>query len=179
MLVLLDRDGVLNRDMKTGILRLEDFEILPGVPAALARLTQAGYKLAICTNQSAVGRGLLSIETLNTIHQALRDAVARAGGRIDEIYYAPDAPEHPGPRRKPNPGMLQEALQHFSADPARTWFIGDALRDMQAAAAAGCPRILVRTGHGAETEAAGLPDAVLPVTLCDDITAAVEHILSH
>ena len=178
MLVLLDRDGVLNRDMKTGILRLEDFEILPSVPTALAHLTQAGYQLAICTNQSAIGRGLLSLETLDEMHALLQHEVARAGGRIDKIYVAPDAPEHPTHRRKPNPGMLQEALQHFSADPAQTWFIGDALRDMQAAAAAGCPRILVRTGHGAETEAAGLPDAVQPVIVCDHISAAVEYILS-
>ncbi len=179
MLVLLDRDGVLNRDMKTGILRLDDFEILPGVPHALARLTQAGYRLAICTNQSAVGRGQLSIATLDAIHAILCDEVARAGGRIDRIYYAPDAPENPSHRRKPNPGMLEEALQHFAAEAASTWFVGDTLRDMQAAAAVGCPRILVRTGHGTETEQAGLPEAVQPVLIRDDITAAVAHILSH
>ena len=179
MLVLLDRDGVLNRDMKTGILYLSDFEILPGVPQALAKLTAAGFAIAICTNQSAVGRGALSLPTLNAIHQKLREAVAEAGGRIDAIFFADDTPENPSERRKPGPGMLLEALAMFEADPARTPMVGDHLRDMQAAARAGCPRILVRTGHGAETERAGWDAAVAPVTVCDDISAAVEHILSH
>lgn len=178
MLVLLDRDGVLNRDMKTGILRLEDFAILPGVPHALASLTQAGFRLAICTNQSAVGRGQLSVATLDAMHTRLSDAVAEAGGRIDAIYYAPDHPDNASDRRKPGAGMLREALAAFTADPARTPMVGDHLRDMQAAHAAGCPRILVRTGHGAETERAGLPPE-LGITMVADMAAAAQHILSH
>ena len=178
MLVLLDRDGVLNRDMKTGILRLEDFELLAGAAQALARLTQAGFRLAVCTNQSAVGRGQLPLATLDAIHARLTQEVAAAGGRIDAIFFAPDTPEAPTERRKPGAGMLREALAMFDADPARTPMVGDHLRDMQAAAAAGCPRILVRTGHGAEMQRAGLPPA-LGITVCDDITAAVAHILSH
>lgn len=178
MLVLLDRDGVLNRDMNTGILRVEDFEILPGIPEALAKLTQAGFRLAVCTNQSAIGRGLLSVEALDTMHAMLRSAVENAGGRIDAIYYAPDAPDAPSTRRKPAPGMLLEALAAFGADPARTPMVGDHLRDMQAAAAAGCPRILVRTGHGAAFERKGLPPELGALVL-DDMKQAAAHILSH
>jgi len=179
MLVLLDRDGVLNRGMKTGILREQDFEILPGVPEALAKLTKAGFAIAICTNQSAVGRGQLSLATLDALHTMLKDAVAAAGGRINAIYFAPDIPERATERRKPGPGMLLEALAAFNTEPSRTPMVGDHLRDMQAAAKAGCPRILVRTGHGADTERAGLPAGVAPVRVVDDISAAVEHILSH
>lgn len=178
MLVLLDRDGVLNRDMKTGVLRLEDFDILSGAPEALATLTKAGFKLAICTNQSAVGRGQLSVATLDTIHAKLQQAVREAGGHIDAIYYAPDTPEKPTLRRKPGPGMLQEALAQFHATPSETFMVGDHLRDMQAAHAAGCRGILVRTGHGRDTEANGLP-AELQVIVKDDITQAAEYILSH
>jgi len=178
MLVLLDRDGVLNRDRKTGILRLSDFEILPGVPEALAKLTKAGFAIAICTNQSAVGRGQLSLAVLDSLHETLKQAVGDAGGRIDAVFFAPDLPEEASERRKPGPGMLLEALEMFQADAARTPMVGDHLRDMQAAAKAGCPRILVRTGHGAATERAGLPPE-LAVTVVDDISAAVEYILSH
>lgn len=179
MLVLLDRDGVLNRDMKTGILRLEDFEILPRIPESIARLSKAGFKVAICTNQSAVGRGRLSVETLDALHAILKDAVQKAGGHIDAIYYAPDAPENPTDRRKPGPGMLREALAEFGADAARTPFVGDALRDLQAAHAAGCPSILVRSGHGAETERAGLPAEIRPAAICNALPDAVDYILQH
>jgi D-glycero-D-manno-heptose 1,7-bisphosphate phosphatase len=179
MLALLDRDGVINRDMKTGILRLDDFEILPGVPHAIAQLSRAGFTVAICTNQSAIGRGQLTVSTLDAMHEMLRQQVMAAGGNIDAIYYAPDLPEQATERRKPGAGMLLEALAAFGAEPSRTPFVGDHLRDMQAAATAGCPRILVRTGHGASVEKAGLPAAIAPVTVVDDLPQAVTHILQH
>jgi D-glycero-D-manno-heptose 1,7-bisphosphate phosphatase len=179
MLVLLDRDGVINRDDKTGILRVKDFAFLPGAPQAIARLTQAGFRVAVCTNQSAVGRGHLSVAELDAIHAVMCAGVEEAGGRIDRVYYAPDVPEAPTPRRKPGPGMLQEALAHFGADAARTPMVGDMLRDMEAAHAAGCPRILVRTGKGAHTEAQGMPPALQPIAVVDDLDAAVTHILAH
>lgn len=178
MLVLLDRDGVLNHNLKRGVLSLNEFVMLPGAAKAVAALNEAGYRVAICTNQSAVGRGQLSEATLGEIHDTLQDAVNEAGGHIDAFYFAPDRPEAATDRRKPGAGMLREALADFGADAARTWFVGDALRDLQAAATAGCPRILVRTGHGAATEQAGLPDSVTPTIICDDLTAAVKHILS-
>lgn len=179
MLTLLDRDGVINRDLKTGILRVEDFEILPGVPEAIAALCRAGHRVAICTNQSAIGRGKLTVETLEHLHAIVRRDVEAAGGRIDAIYYAPDLPEKATERRKPGAGMLLEALAQFKADPARTFFVGDHLRDLQAAAKAGCPRILVRTGHGHSTERNGWAAEIGPVTVVDHLPAAVAHILAH
>lgn len=179
MLVLLDRDGVINRDAKIGILRVEDFVMLPGAAQAIARLCEAGFRIAICTNQSAVGRGQLSVATLDAIHDRLREQVRAAGGDIHAVYYAPDIPEAPTARRKPGPGMLIEALQHFGADAARTPMVGDMLRDLQAAHAAGCPRILVHTGKGAHTAQQGIPEALAPVTQVADLTEAAEHILAH
>ncbi len=179
MLVLLDRDGVINRDARTGILRLEDFHILPRVPEAIARLTKAGRRIAVCTNQSAVGRGQLAVETLNAMHEFVQQEVQKHGGYIDLFLHAPDIPEQPTPRRKPGPGMLQEAMQAFGADPASTPMVGDMLRDMEAAHHAGCPRILVRSGKGAHTCEQGIPAALQPVTVVDDLFAAVDHILSH
>lgn len=178
MLVLLDRDGVINRDAKTGILRLEDFHLLPRAAQAIALLTQEGCRIAICTNQSAVGRGQLTVELLDAMHAMLQHEVQKNGGHIDLFLHAPDIPEKPTPRRKPGPGMLLEAMQQFNADPARTPMVGDMLRDMEAAHAAGCPRILVRSGKGANTLEAGIPPTLEPVTVVEDLYAAAEHILA-
>lgn len=178
MLVLLDRDGVINEDSPTGVLAFEEFIFLPRAIDAIAMLTKAGFDIAICTNQSAIGKGWTTHAIVHQVHDHLRAEVAKAGGRIGEIYYAPEAPDEPSTRRKPAPGMLNEALAKFNADPARTPFVGDMLRDMNAAVNAGCPRILTRTGKGAKIEAAGIPEKCLPVTVVDDLYAAAEHIIA-
>ena len=103
--------------------------------------------------------------------------LAPAGARIDAIFFAPDPPWAVTDRRKPGPGMLREAMRQFRATPEETLFIGDAVTDMQAAAAAGCRRILVRTGKGKKTQAAGLPDSVLPVTIAESLPDAVARLL--
>lgn len=179
MLVLLDRDGVINRDRREGILHLENFIFLPRAKEAIALLTKAGFKIAVCTNQSAIGRGTLSVATLDAIHDHMLKEIRAAGGDIARVYYAPDTPEAPTERRKPGPGMLREALHDFNAEPARTPMVGDMLRDLQAAHAAGCPRILVRSGKGDKTEAEGLPPAIAPVTVVADLFEAAEHIVAH
>ena len=176
MLVLLDRDGVINVDSPNGANSIAEFTFLPRAIDAVAMLTQAGFKLAICTNQSAIGKGLLTVGELSDIHAYMCSKLRAEGGIIDMINFAPDHPDAPTARRKPASGMLHEALQHFGADPARTPMVGDALRDLEAAAALGCPRILVRTGKGSIIAAKGLPEALQPVTICDDLYAAAEHI---
>ncbi len=179
MLTLLDRDGVINHDLPTGILRREDFTILQGIPEAIARLTAAGQRVAICTNQASIGRGQLTWPELDAMHAHLREVVEHAGGRIDAIYVAADHPDHPSDRRKPGPGMLREAMVQFQAEAASTFFIGDALRDLQAAAAAGCPSILVRSGHGQHTEQAGWAPANAPRYIADGLPDAVDWLLSY
>ena len=132
-LVLLDRDGVINRDLPYGVLEPAEFEMLPGAAAAIARLTRAGFRIAICTNQSAIGKGLTTHANVHVIHGMLRDAVELEGGRIHAIYYAPEAPEEPSKRRKPAPGMLLDALRDFNATAIKTPFVGDMDRDLEAA----------------------------------------------
>lgn len=177
MLVLLDRDGVINRDAREGILALDKFVFLPRAIEGIAVLTKAGFRTAICTNQSAVGRGLLAQEVLDNIHAHMCRAIESGGGRIDRIYVAPEAPEAATERRKPGAGMLREALRDFNATAADTFFIGDMLRDLKAAHTAGCRPILVRSGHGEETLTAGIPPEFRPAAVCDDLFAAVQHIL--
>lgn len=176
-LVLLDRDGVLNADRPDSVRAPEQLRMLPGAAAAVARLNRAGAKVCVVTNQSIVGRGVIDAAMLERIHARLADELDAAGARLDGLLHCPDPWDRPTRRRKPGPGMLEEALARFGADAADTPMIGDALTDLEAATAAGCPRILVRTGKGAETEAAGLPGHVAPVTVHDDLAAAVDSLL--
>lgn len=177
MLVLLDRDGVINEDLPQGVTRPGEFRILPGVREAIAALTRADFRVAIVSNQSGVAKGLLSEAALAEIHEYLHRQVEATGGRIDAVYICTDHPDRPTERRKPGIGMILEALHDFGAEAARTPLVGDALRDLHAAAAAGCPRILVKTGKGRFTLNKGLPDGVQPVTAVSDLAAAARHII--
>lgn len=177
MLVLLDRDGVLNHDRADYVKSPGELVMIDGAAAAVRRLNEAGHQVVVCTNQSCVGRGVIDLAMLERIHGRLRDELARAGARLDHILVAPDAPEAPTDRRKPGAGMLREAMLRYNCAAAATVMIGDSLRDLQAAAAVGCRRILVRTGHGATTQAAGIPAAVLPVAVHADLAAAVAALL--
>lgn len=175
MLILLDRDGVINEDTPTGITRTQDLRLIGGAVEAMARLKKAGFRLAVVTNQSVVGKGLIRARQLEAIHAHLCELLSGYGAHPDAIYACPDHPNRPGRNRKPAPGLLEQALADFSADPARTPMVGDALHDMQAAKAAGCPRHLVTTGKGAAT--ARLPElaALAPVTVHADLGAFADH----
>lgn len=176
-LILLDRDGVLNEDRPDFVKGPGELVMIPGAAAAVARLNRAGLKVALCTNQSAVGRGIITLETLDRTHARLRDELAREGGHLDAIFFCPHAPWENCECRKPKAGMLRQALRRFGTDPAAATMIGDALRDLQAAKSAGCSRHLVRTGNGPKTQAEGIPHDVLPVGVHDDLAAAVSVLL--
>ncbi len=178
MLLLLDRDGVVNEDMPHSVTSLNEFRILPGVAQAIARMTQANWNIAIVTNQAVVADGRLSKEGLEKIHHHLQEEIAKAGGRIDRIYSCTDSRDRPSARRKPAPGMLLEAIRDFKAEAAKTPMIGDDVRDLEAAFSAGCPRILVRTGKGKNVEAEGIPQKLQPVQIYDTLSDAVEAILT-
>lgn len=176
-LVLLDRDGVLNEESTAYIKSPAELIMIPGAAKAVARLNRAGLKVALCTNQSVVGRGIIDMDMLERVHERLMQELAAEGAKVDAIFACTDHPDQATRRRKPGPGMLEEALQQFRATAAETPMIGDNLRDLEAAVALGCPRHLVRTGHGAKTQATGLPASVLPVRVHDDLVAAVACLL--
>ena len=178
MLVLLDRDGVINEDDPVGVLKFEQFKFLPRSIEGIVKLTKAGFNIVVCTNQAAIGRGMTTHGIVNEVHTYMREEVAKAGGKIDEVYYASAADDLPSIWRKPAPGMLLEGINNFSADPARTPFVGDMARDLEAALAAGCPRILTRTGKGTKLEAAGIPAHLQPVTVTDDLSSAADLIIA-
>ena len=175
-LALLDRDGTITQHIGRDITRPDDVQLIPGADLAVAHLNRAGIRVAICTNQDAAGRGELDRATLDEIHERLRHKLSAAGAHVDAIYDCCDDPAHPTRRHKPGPGLLEEALRGFGADPARTPMIGDEISDMEAAAAVGCPRHLVRTGRGGQAERR-VPGDILPVRVHDDLFGAVTSML--
>lgn len=178
MLILLDRDGVINHDMPSGVHNLAMFTIIPRALDAIAALCNAGHTLCVVTNQSSVGRGWMSLEALEEIHRYLHDTVLQTGGNIAAIYAAIDAPDAPSHRRKPAPDMLLEAMRDFQTSPQDTLLIGDAMRDLEAAARAQCASILVRTGKGAQTEKDYAAEGLHPIAICDDLWHASKHVLA-
>ena len=157
-LVILDRDGTINRDSDHYIKSPAEWKPLKGSLEAIARLTQAGYRVVIATNQSGLARGLFDMTTLNAIHDSLQHAAQQAGGRIDAIFFCPHAGDADCACRKPRPGMLLEIAKRMNVPLEGVPMVGDSLRDLQAAAAAGARPVLVLTGKGRQTrEAGGLP----------------------
>ena len=175
-LVILDRDGTINFDSDRFIKSADEWRPLPGALEAIARLNGAGYRVAVATNQSGIERGLFDMNALNAIHAKMLKAVQQAGGQIDVIYYCPHSGDADCRCRKPSPGMFVDIGRRLNASMAGVPCIGDGLRDLQAAEAAGGKPILVLTGKGAATLAAGgLPEATQTYA---DLPAAVDAILA-
>ncbi len=158
-LIILDRDGVINYDSDAFIKTPDEWKPIPGSLEAIAHLTQAGYRVVIATNQSGIGRGLLDMTAFNAINDKMCKAVNQAGGRIDAMFFCPHTQVDQCSCRKPATGMFEEIAWRFSLGLKGAPTIGDSLRDLQAAAAVGATPILVLTGKGKETRAAGgLPE---------------------
>ncbi len=175
--VFLDRDGVINQNRADYVRTWEQVEFLPGVFDALRRLAGSQFAVVVVTNQSAIGRGIMAAETLQGIHDGMAARIADEGGRVDAIYACPHAPDAGCDCRKPQPGMLLQAAAELDIDLANSYLVGDALTDIQAALAAGCRPVMVRTGRGvaqlAKLEAKGI-DGVL---VTEDLGEAVAWIL--
>jgi D-glycero-D-manno-heptose 1,7-bisphosphate phosphatase len=154
-LVILDRDGVINFDSPSYIKSPDEWKPIPRSLDAIARLTQADFRVVVATNQSGVGRGLFDMATLNAIHDKMHRAVGQAGGRIDAVFYCPHANEAHCGCRKPKPGLLEDIGRRFNISLKDVPCVGDALRDLQAAEAVGAQPILVLTGKGALTQREG------------------------
>ena len=150
-LVILDRDGTINHDSDHYIKSLDEWRPIKGSIEAIARLTQAGYRIVVATNQSGIARRLFTTRTLFEIHEALQRAATQAGGRIDAFFFCPHAADSKCQCRKPEPGMLLEIARRFNVSLKDVYMVGDASRDVQAAAAAGARPVLVLTGKGKKT----------------------------
>ncbi|MFZ0613372.1 MAG: D-glycero-beta-D-manno-heptose 1,7-bisphosphate 7-phosphatase [Desulfobacterales bacterium] len=177
--VFLDRDGVINRDSAAYVKSWAEFEFLPGSLAALNRLTAGGLCLIVVSNQSAVNRGLMSLEVLLDMHRRLQDAVAASGGCITDIFFCPHRPEEGCTCRKPLPGLVRQACRKHGLDPRRAIMIGDSIKDIECARNADCnAAVLVKTGNGISA-AATLARRGIPVAhVADDLGHAADWILA-
>jgi D-glycero-D-manno-heptose 1,7-bisphosphate phosphatase len=174
--VFLDRDGTIIVE-KNYLSRPEDVVMLPGAPAALRRLGNAGFKLFIVSNQSGIGRGYFTLADVERVNEHLCRELARDDVRFEKIYLAPEAPDQPDRGRKPSPRFLFDARDEFGVDLAQSYMIGDKLADLECGWNAGVKRsILVRTGYGAELERAGA-DKLKRAVVVDDLPGAAEWIL--
>ena len=173
-LVILDRDGTINHDSEHYIKSLDEWRPIKGSIEAIARLTQADYRVVVATNQSGISRGLFTTRTLFEMHDALQRAVMQAGGRIDAFFFCPHTETANCQCRKPKPGMLLEVAQRFNVSLTDTYMVGDALKDVQAAVAAGAKPVLVLTGKGKKTRDEGrLPPGT---QVFADLAAFAEHL---
>lgn len=150
-LVILDRDGVINVQLEKGVRSPEKWEPIPGSLEAIAKLNQAGYQIAVATNQSGIARGVLDLGTLFAIHRKMHESTVKAGGYIDTTVFCPHSDINQCDCRKPMPGMLYKISERLGVDLHGVYVVGDSLRDLQAAMAAGAKPILVKTGRGLET----------------------------
>jgi D-glycero-D-manno-heptose 1,7-bisphosphate phosphatase len=174
-LIVLDRDGVINEDSDDYIKAPEEFIPIPGSLEAIARLTQAGWRVVVATNQSGVARGYYDLATLQRIHDKLHRLLAPLGGQIEAIFYCPHGPDDGCECRKPKPGLLRDIEARLQVSLQGVPAIGDSLRDLEAAQAVGAAPMLVRTGKGERTLAKGKGLDGIPVYA--DLAAAVDVLL--
>ena len=173
-LIILDRDGVINVDSGQYIKSPEEWKPIPGALEAIARLNQWGWRVVVATNQSGIGRGLFGMDTLTAINDRMVKSLAQAGGRLDGIFFCPHAADSTCDCRKPKPGMLLQIAERFNVELADVPCVGDGLRDLQAAAAAGAKPYLVLTGKGEATQASGeLPPGTQVYPDLDAVAAAL------
>jgi D-glycero-D-manno-heptose 1,7-bisphosphate phosphatase len=173
-LIILDRDGVINHDSDQFIKSPDEWRPISGSLAAIATLTQWGYRVIVATNQSGIGRGLFDMDTLNSIHDKMVKAVAQEGGRIDAVFFCPHTNGDQCTCRKPQPGMLKEIAARYNTDLAGVPVVGDSLRDLQAAVAVGAQPVLVLTGKGKQT--ANDPELPTDTPIYPDLAAAVAQL---
>lgn len=174
-LIILDRDGVINYDSEEYIKSPEEWLAIPGSLDAIAELNHAGFLVIVVTNQSGVGRGLYSLDTLQQIHQKLKNELAKVNGHIDDIFFCPHSPIDNCECRKPKPGMLYKIRDKYQINLNNIYFIGDSRVDMQAAIQVECKPILVLTGNGLKTKQEN-PELAFVETFAD-LRAAVKYIL--
>ncbi|BES68989.1 D-glycero-beta-D-manno-heptose 1,7-bisphosphate 7-phosphatase [Marinobacter nanhaiticus D15-8W] len=181
MLVILDRDGVINRYSGEYICSVEEWLPIASSIEAMARLTQAGHQVAVATNQSGIARGYYDHLILNQMHAQLHRLVEALGGKVDCITYCPHHPDEDCQCRKPRTGLLEDIRQQLGlADLSDAVMVGDSLKDLEAGLAASCrAAALVRTGNGKETELYLKEHPLERVSVWDNLADYVAHLLDN
>lgn len=187
-LIILDRDGVINHDRDDFVKSADEFVPIDGSIDAIARLHKAGFTVVVATNQSGLARGKFDLDDLEAMHEKLTQLVEEQGAELSAIFYCPHSPEDNCKCRKPLPGMIDAIEAEFNISAEGFYFVGDSLRDLQAAIAKGCKPILVKTGNGEKTTAqladvnlqTHVPKVALEqVHLVDDLASAADFIIAN
>ena len=168
-LVILGRDGILNRYREDHVKAPSEWVPIPGALEAVARMNHAGWHVVVATNQAGIGRGMIDMASINAIHAHMNRKLMEQGGRIDAVFFCPHTPEDGCACRKPLPGMMRDIGQRYGVDLAHVPMVADTLRDLQAAEAAGCEPHLVRSGRAADLS----PEQVQQ--MLDKVPGAVAH----
>ena len=155
-LVILGRDGILNDFRDDHVKAPEEWYQIPGALEAVSRLNHAGWHVVVATNQSGIGRGMIDMAQVNAVHAHMLKLLAAVGGRVDAVFFCPHTPEDQCDCRKPLPGLLRDIGKRYGMDLKHVPLVGDTLRDLQAAHAAGCEPHLVRSGRAANLDSAAL-----------------------
>jgi histidinol-phosphate phosphatase family protein len=176
--VFLDRDGVINEDREDYVKSWEEFVWIKGAQEAIKKLNLANLLVIVVTNQSSIGREIISSSIVEDIHEKIQRELKEIGAWIDAFYYCPARPEEGSPLRKPQPGMLLQAQEEYQIELGNSYLIGDSLSDIEAGDQAGCKTILVLTGKGKDQLANITLKAVRPHVIAQDLPEAVKVILN-
>ena len=187
-LIILDRDGVINVERADYVKTADECEPIDGSIDAIARLHKAGFTVVVATNQSGLARGKFDLDDLEAMHEKLTGLIEEQGAELGAIFYCPHAPEDNCKCRKPMPGMVDAIEAEFNISAEGFYFVGDSMRDLQAAIIKGCKPILVKTGNGEKT-LAQLADASLQtdasqisseqVQVFNNLAAAADFIIAN
>jgi len=181
-LVILDRDGVVNVDSDEFVKSADEWIPIEGSIKAISRLSKAGFTVVIATNQSGLGRGLFTVDALESMHQKMLQLVEEEGGEIAGIFYCPHHPDDGCYCRKPKAGLLDQIENALTTSTKDAFIIGDSLRDLQAGLEKGCRPVLVKTGKGLKTMAllTNQPDEALKdLPIHTNLSEAVDHIIDN
>jgi D-glycero-D-manno-heptose 1,7-bisphosphate phosphatase len=179
-LVILGRDGILNVYRDDHVKSPEEWQAVPQALDAVARLNHAGWHAVVATNQSGIGRGMIDMASVNAVHSHMLRELVAVGGRLDAVFFCPHTADDHCDCRKPLPGMMNEIGKRYGIDLRLVPMVCDTLRDLQAAAAAGCEPHLIRSGRAAALDDAQLQHLVgqVPGTqVHDDLAAFAEFML--
>jgi histidinol-phosphate phosphatase family protein len=175
--VFLDRDGVICENRDDYVKSWREFVWISGATEAISLLKDNGYLIIVATNQSAIGRGIISSKMLGKIHNEMLRQIIQAGGKIDRIYCCPHRPTDGCSCRKPKPGLLLQASRDFNINVADSYLVGDSFSDVIMGQRVGCTTIIVKTGKGAEELASLSRNEIKPHYIAPNLLEAVRLIL--
>ncbi|HEX5684500.1 MAG TPA: D-glycero-beta-D-manno-heptose 1,7-bisphosphate 7-phosphatase [Ideonella sp.] len=179
-LIILGRDGILNRFREDHVKEPSEWEPIPGALEAVAKLNHAGWHVVVATNQAGIGRGMIDMSAVNAVHLHMMKMLAAKGGRLDAVFFCPHTRDDGCDCRKPLPGMMHDIAQRYGADLSQVPMVADTLRDLEAARAAGCPPHLVKSGRASlvtDAELAQWAAAVPGTVVHDDLASFASYLL--